>query len=76
MTSTNKISIADRENVTSQFPRSDNFKEDIIEAFYNGIKRKPDTTFGNVKADVIADKEPSFQRTNFCQIIRNSHWKG
>jgi hypothetical protein len=29
-------------------------KEDIIQAFYNG-KRKPERTFGNVKADVPAD---------------------
>jgi hypothetical protein len=27
------------------------FKEDIIRAFHDGIKHKPETTFGNVKAD-------------------------
>jgi hypothetical protein len=31
-------------------PRTAHFKEDIIQAFYDGIKHKPDTTFGNVKA--------------------------
>ncbi|HEY9772382.1 MAG TPA: HD domain-containing protein [Planktothrix sp.] len=65
---------AEREQITSQFPRSENFKEDIINAFYNGIKHKPESTFGNVKADVIADKEHSFKRMNFCQIIRDSSW--
>ena len=35
------------------------FKEDIIQAFYDGIKHKPETTFGNVKADVLADKDPA-----------------
>ena len=34
------------------------FKEDIIQAFYDGIRHKPETTFGNVKADVLADKDP------------------
>jgi hypothetical protein len=63
-----------RESVVTAFPRSVGFKEDIIQAFYDGIKRKPDTTFGNVKADVIADKEPDFHRGNFCSIIRGSHW--
>lgn len=63
-----------REAVVAAFPRSARFKEDIIQAFYDGIKHKPDTTFGNVKADVIADKEPSFQRGNFCSVIRGSHW--
>ena len=39
-----------------------------------GIKRKPDTTFGNVKADVLADKDPTFKRGNFCSVIRRSAW--
>jgi hypothetical protein len=65
-----------REAVVAVFPREPHFKEDIIQAFYDGIKRKPDTTFGNVKADVLADKDPHFHRGNFCSVIRGSHWKG
>ncbi len=65
-----------REAVVATFPRTPRFKEDIIQAFYDGIKHKPDTTFGNVKADVIADKEPHFHRGNFCSVIRGSHWHG
>jgi hypothetical protein len=38
----------------------------------DGIKHKPETTFGNVKADVLADKDPSFRRGNFCSVIRTS----
>jgi hypothetical protein len=34
------------------------------------------TTFGNVKADVLADKDTKFQRMNFCSVIRCSQWKG
>jgi len=63
-----------REAVVAAFPRSARFKEDIIDAFYEGIRHKPDTTFGNVKADVIADKEPHFHRGNFCAVIRGSRW--
>ncbi len=63
-----------REAVVSTYPRSASFKEDIIQAFYDGIKHKPDTTFGNVKADVIADKDPHFHRGNFCSVIRGSAW--
>jgi hypothetical protein len=66
----------EREAVVKAFPRTPQFKEDIIQAFYDGIKHKPDTTFGNVKADVIADKEPHFHRGNFCSVIRGSHWHG
>lgn len=66
----------ERETVVSAFPRTPHFKEDIIQAFYNGIKHKPQTTFGNVKADVLADKDPHFHRGNFCNVIRCSHWHG
>jgi len=71
-----EFSDADREAIVAAFPRTAHFKEDIIQAFYDGIKHKPETTFGNVKADVLADKDPKFQRMNFCGIIRGSRWKG
>jgi hypothetical protein len=67
---------ADRNAVVQAFPRPAHFKEDILRAFYDGIKHKPETTFGNVKADVLADKDPSFRRGNFCSVIRNSSWRG
>ena len=50
-----------------RIPRTAHFKEDIIQAFYDGIKHKPDTTFGNVKADVLADKDPHFTPRQFLQ---------
>jgi hypothetical protein len=71
-----EFSDADREAIVAAYPRTEHFKEDIIQAFYDGIKHKPETTFGNVKADVLADKDPTFQRMNFCSVIRGSQWKG
>lgn len=68
------ISEADRQLVVDAHPRGSQFKDDIIEAFYQGIRHKPGTTFGNVKADVMALKEPHFQRTNFCSVIHHSAW--
>jgi hypothetical protein len=67
---------AEREAVVRAHPRTPHFKEDIIQAFYDGIKHKPQTTFGNVKADVLADKDPNFKRGNFCAVIRESAWVG
>jgi HD superfamily phosphodiesterase len=64
----------ERKAVLHAHPRTPRFKEDIIQAFYDGIKKKPETTFGNVKADVLADKDPRFVRINFCSIIRGSAW--
>ena len=71
-----EFSDADRNAVVAAYPRTEHFKEDIIQTFYDGIKHKPETTFGNVKADVLADKDPKFQRMNFCSVIRGSQWKG
>jgi len=71
-----QYSDAERVSVVQAHPRSNHFKEEIIQAFYEGIKRKPDTTFGNVKADVLSDKDPTFQRGNFCSVIRESAWLG
>jgi hypothetical protein len=67
---------AEREAVLRAHPRGDDFKEEIIQAFYDGIKHKPETTFGNVKADVLADKDPHFHAGNFCSVIRSSAWPG
>ncbi len=69
-----RFETSDRSAIVEHFPRTPNFKEDILQAFYDGIKHKPETTFGNVKADVIADKDPGFRQGNFCSVIRHSHW--
>jgi HD superfamily phosphodiesterase len=71
-----EYSDAEREAVVHAHPRTAHFKEDIIQAFYDGIKHKPETTFGNVKADVLVDKDTHFARGNFCSVIRRSAWRG
>ena len=68
------VSDRDRQLVVEAHPRDPQFKQGIIEAFYQGNKHKPDTTFGNVNADVLALKDPHFHRTDFCSIIQNSAW--
>jgi hypothetical protein len=63
-----------RDHVCNHHPREMNFKENIIDHFANGIMMKPLTTFGNVKADVLALKDPNYVRMNFCSIILSSAW--
>lgn len=63
-----------RGHVCAHHPREANFKENIIDHFASGIRHKPLTTFGNVKADVLAVKEPTYVRQNFCAIILGSAW--
>jgi hypothetical protein len=67
------ISEADRAEITALHPRPD-FKRRILEAFTEGIAPKPETTFGNVKADVLERFVPGYQRGNFVDIIETSDW--
>jgi hypothetical protein len=65
------ISAPEREQVLAAFPRVD-FKRSIVRAFADGIKHKPETAFGNVKADVLAAMLPGYVRPNFCEMIAAS----
>jgi hypothetical protein len=65
---------AQREAVVAAHPRGGDFKNNIIQAFYDGMKHRPDTTFGTVNDDVLALKDKHFRRTDFCSIILNSAW--
>lgn len=67
---------AERKAVVRAHPRPARFKEEIIQAFYDGFHQKPETTFGTVNADVLADKDASFRPENFCRVIRASAWPG
>jgi HD superfamily phosphodiesterase len=71
-----RFSDAERQAVVAAYPRTAHFKDDIIQAFYDGMRHRPATTFGTVNADVLADKDPAFKRENFCGIIRGSAWRG
>jgi len=67
------ISDADRAAITALHPRP-GFKRQILQAFTEGIAPKPETTFGNVKADVLERFVPGFRRGNFVDVILNSDW--
>lgn len=67
------VSDSDRAEITALHPRPD-FKRRILEAFTEGITDKPETTFGNVKADVLEHFKPGFRRGDFVEIIQNSAW--
>jgi HD domain len=68
-----EISESDMQQVLAAFPRID-FKRSIIRAFADGIKHKPETAFGNVKADVMAAMLPGYVRPNFCEMIAASRF--
>ena len=62
-----------RAAVVAAHPRPD-FKNRILAAFTEGIKDRPATTFGNVKADVLTHFLPGFTRADFVEVIRTSAW--
>jgi hypothetical protein len=67
------VSDADRAAVTALHPRPD-FKRQILQAFTDGNATKPETTFGNVNADVLDRFVPGFKRGDFVDIIEHSDW--
>lgn len=69
----NAISDEQRQAVVQAHPRPD-FKNQVLASFTDGLKDRPDTTFGNVKADVLQHFLPSFKRGDFVEVIRSSAW--
>jgi HD superfamily phosphodiesterase len=59
--------------VTAAHPRPD-FKRRILQAFTDGNKHRPRSTFGNVNADVLAHFDPAFVRDDFVDVILNNSW--
>jgi hypothetical protein len=62
-----------RNAVTAAHPRPD-FKRRILQAFTDGNRHRPDSTFGNVNADVLAHFDPTFVRDDFVEVIVNNSW--
>ena len=59
--------------VTTAHPRPQ-FKQRIVAAFNDGMKHRPQTTFGTMNDDVLAHFDPAFQRVDFVSEILNNSW--
>jgi HD superfamily phosphodiesterase len=59
--------------VTAAHPRPD-FKNRILAAFNDGMKHRPDSTFGTMNDDVLAHFDPTFQRQDFVELILTNSW--
>ena len=64
-----------RQEVCTCHPRGLKFKHGILSSFCLGTMRKPETTFGNVKADVLGYMDPTYKRDNFVDMILSSQWE-
>jgi HD domain len=61
------------EAVTAAHPRPD-FKNRILVAFNDGMKHRPDTTFGTMNADVLRHFDPNFKPRNMVDAVYHSSW--
>lgn len=65
----------ERKAVLAAFPREANFKSSIIDAFYHGMKHRPDSTIGTFNDDFLAYKDADFRRADMCAAIFASKWQ-
>jgi hypothetical protein len=68
-----ELSEEQREAVLTAHPRT-GFKTGIIQAFSDGMRDKPETTFGTMNTDVLEATVPGYVRPNFCDYIRDSRF--
>ncbi|WP_250002807.1 HD domain-containing protein [Actinoplanes sp. M2I2] len=68
-----EIGAGERAAVVAAHPRA-GFKEDILRRFADGMRERPDTTFGTMNDDVLAHFVPGFERADFVEIIRGNSW--
>jgi hypothetical protein len=69
------LSPEQRDEVLAAHPRT-GFKVGIVEAFFDGMRDKPETAFGTMNTDILAAKLPGYTRPNFCDLIANSRLAG
>lgn len=59
--------------VTAAHPRPD-FKNRILQAFTDGVRQRPGSTFGTVNADVLSHFDDTFVREDFVEVILANKW--
>lgn len=64
----------ERKAVVTRFPREADFGNAIIDIFYEGLKHRPQSTYGTFNDDYLAFKDSAFQRSDLCKAILGSSW--
>jgi hypothetical protein len=65
----------ERAAVVAAHPRGRDFGQRVIDTFYEGLKRRPDSTFGSFNDDFLACRDPGFRRADMCSILLGSRWE-
>ena len=61
------------DEVIAAHPRGD-FKNGFLQAFHEGLKHRPDTTYGTVNADILEHFDPDFRRGSMVERIAGAPW--
>jgi len=64
----------EREAVTALYPREPAFETAMIDAFHEGLKHRPDSTFGTLNEGYLAYRDPEFRRGDICGVMLGSPW--
>jgi hypothetical protein len=69
------VSAERQADVIAAHPRS-GFKTGIVEAFFEGMRDKPETAFGTMNTDILEARLRGYSHTNFCDLIARSQLEG
>ena len=61
------------DEILAVHPRGD-FKNEFLQAYFDGLKNRPETTNGTVNSDVLEHFIPGFRRTTTVERIVGSAW--
>jgi hypothetical protein len=61
------------DEIVAAHPRGD-FKNEFLQAFVEGLKDRPETTYGTVNADVLEHFVPGFRRGSMVDRVMQSPW--
>ncbi|WP_435269979.1 HD domain-containing protein [Streptomyces sp. 1222.5] len=61
------------DEIVAAHPRGD-FKGEFLQTFVEGLRNRPDTTYGTVNADVLEHFVPGFHRTSMVERVIHAPW--
>lgn len=68
-----KLDPAFTDEITAAHPRGD-FKNEFLHTIYQGLKHRPNTTYGTVNADILEHFAPDYRRTSMVERVMASPW--
>jgi hypothetical protein len=59
--------------ITAAHPRGD-FKNEFLQTFHDGLKHRPDTTYGTINSDILEHFVPDFRRGSMVDRVLSASW--